>query len=182
MAMPHVIEVNNTLVTEVDLATLRALFTRRMREVPGAVAIIATSLEGERQGLAATAWCSLSADPPTILICVNRTAGAHDLIVKSQIFSVNQLANSHAEIIAVFSNQRGLKGDARFAEAAWRTGVGGAPMLVEALTAYECAVTSHVVFATHSIFIGQVVDIQVNEGMAGPATYFQGGLHAVAPI
>jgi flavin reductase (DIM6/NTAB) family NADH-FMN oxidoreductase RutF len=93
---------------------LREFFTHRMREVPGAVAIIATLNRGERRGLAATAWCSLSADPPTVVAFVNRTASAHDFIVESGLFSISQLGATHDEIIAIFSNQRGLQGDERF--------------------------------------------------------------------
>src|SRR4051794_2941294 len=70
---------------------LRSNFVSAMRQVPGAVAIVATDLQGERGGLAVTAWCSLSADPPTVLVCVNKSASAHDLILSARKFSINQL-------------------------------------------------------------------------------------------
>ena len=62
-----------------------------MRAVPGAVALIASKAEGQRSGLAATAWNSLCADPPMLLACVNRNASAYPLIARSRAFSVNLL-------------------------------------------------------------------------------------------
>lgn len=179
MPEPHVVEADNSLIPA-ESEAFRSQFTTRMREVPGAVAIIATIHDGVRGGLAATAWCSLSADPPSMLVCVNRNASAHDSIAASGVFSINQLATAHDEIVAIFSNQRGLSGDARFLDGDWQAGSRGAPLLKQAVTAYECAVVGHLVYQTHSIFIGQVVDILVPPDKADPATFFQGALCGVS--
>jgi flavin reductase (DIM6/NTAB) family NADH-FMN oxidoreductase RutF len=179
MTRPHRIDPDHSLVDDSEQARLRELFVQRMREVPGAVAIIATRHEGTRGGLAATAWCSLSADPPTVLVCVNRSASAHDAIVAARNFSVNQLATAHNETIAIFSAQRGLSGDARFLDGEWQEGKLGTPLLLSAVTAYECTVVGHLEYQTHSIFIGQVVEMLMSGKPSDPATYFRGALRGV---
>ncbi|WP_246812333.1 flavin reductase family protein [Microvirga sp.] len=69
-----------------------------MRPLAGGVTIIATEHEGRRTGLAATAVCSVSADPPTVLICINAGASAHEPIRESGRFSVNLLARGQDDI------------------------------------------------------------------------------------
>ena len=167
---------------EIDGSALRPQFIGRMREVPGAVAIIATAENGEFRGLVATAWCSLSADPPSMLICVNKSASAHDAIVRVGIFSVNQLANGHDEMVEIFSNRRGLKDHARFIGSEWRVGETGAPLLEKAVTAYDCHVVSRLEHGTHSIFVGNVVGLHVSEGECVPLSYLGGKLCTSMPI
>ena len=74
--------------TLIDLATFRAC----MRQVPGAVTVVTTVHEGTRGGLTATAVCSVSADPPQILVCVNRSSSAEAVIVAAGRFGVSFLS------------------------------------------------------------------------------------------
>jgi flavin reductase len=154
-------------------ASLRDSFTRCMREVPGAIAIIASAHGGERRGMAATSWCSLSADPPSMLVCVNRTASPHDFIAKSGCFSINQLALDHGEIVSIFSGKRGLNGEQRFVHGEWCKGRGGMPLLGSAITSFECEVTEQHQYHTHSIFLGRVIDLHNRLG-AQPLVYHNG--------
>ncbi|MEH2474572.1 flavin reductase (DIM6/NTAB) family NADH-FMN oxidoreductase RutF [Nitrobacteraceae bacterium AZCC 2161] len=162
-------------------AALRQAFTHSMRHVPGAVAIVATEFEGERRGLAVTAWCSLSTEPPSVLVCVNKNASAHDSIVRSGIFSINQLAAEHTEIVAVFSNQRGLQGDARFGEGGWEAGPTGVPMLSTAIVSMECRVSEHHDHGTHSVFIGTVLGLRV-PAEGEPLVYLKSRYARPAPL
>ena len=84
-----------------------------MRQQAGAVALICTGQPGARYGLTATAVCSVTDDPPTLLACVNKGASAHDHIAASEEFSVNLLSDKHQEIAQVFAGMTDLKGDAR---------------------------------------------------------------------
>lgn len=138
---------------------LRPDFLEAMRLVPGAVAIIATSYGAVRGGLAATAWSSLSADPPTMLACVNRTASAHDLIARSRAFSINLLAANHTETVEIFSAQRELSGDNRFLLGEWKTGVLGQPLFEQAVAAFECSLDEMHDTGSHSLLIGKVARI-----------------------
>src|SRR4029077_17082738 len=74
-----------------------------MRRVPAAVTIVTTQFEHEANGLTATAVCSVTADPPQVLVCVNREATAESLIAKSRRFVVNFLSEEHEDRARRFS-------------------------------------------------------------------------------
>lgn len=127
-----------------------------MRNVPGAVAVVATAFGGERNGLAVTAWNSLSADPPLLLACINRRAGAHDLLISAGAFSINLLSPDYVETVAVFAGQRGLSGSQRFEPGAWEDGPLGQPMFSHAIASFECELEDAHEHGTHTILIGKV--------------------------
>lgn len=134
----------------------RAAFLQAMRVVPGAVAIIACRDGLDVTGMAATAWNSLTADPPTVLACVNLTASAHALIQNAKAFSVNLVPTEASEIVAIFSGQRGLSGSSRFDNEEWSVGPAGQPMLNSAVISLECELVADHGHETHTIFIGRV--------------------------
>lgn len=166
--------------TEAQAAALakRAKYTGQMRRVPGSVAIIAAQARGVRTGLAATAWTSLSADPPMLLVCVNRSASAHKVIHEAGAFSVNLLADDELETVAIFSAQRGLDGDARFLDGQWAMGPRSQPMLEKAPATFECVLLDSHDYGTHTIFIGQV-DEMGGTGRSNPLIYFDGAFAAL---
>lgn len=152
-----------------DSASYRAV----LRHQAGAVTVVATGRSGARAGLTATAVCSLSDDPPTVLVCVGRGTGAHDLIASEGVFSINILARDQKDVAEIFSGRRGMKGEARFASLPWYELTTGAPLLEGALANLDCALVESHGFSTHSIFIGRV-----RSGMfrsdAEPLLYFRG--------
>jgi flavin reductase (DIM6/NTAB) family NADH-FMN oxidoreductase RutF len=144
-----------------------------MRHQAGAVAVIAVGAPGHRAGLTATAFCSLSDAPPTILACVNRNASAHDAIQQLGYFSVNLLASDQQDVAACFSGRAGLRGEARFRGQDWSTLVTGAPVLDNSLATLDCQLSEQHSFSTHSIFVGRVMDGRVR-AEAAPLLYFRG--------
>jgi flavin reductase (DIM6/NTAB) family NADH-FMN oxidoreductase RutF len=128
-------------------------FKQAMRHLAGGVTIIATEHEGCRTGMAATAVCSVSANPPTILICINAGASAHEPIRESGRFSVNLLASGEDDIARRFSGETGVRGEERFAVGRWASLVTGAPILDSALAGLDCRVTEVVRMATHSVVL-----------------------------
>lgn len=144
-----------------------------MRHQAGAVAVIACGGRDMRAGLTATAVASLSDRPPTVLVCVNQTAGAHDVIVMANAFSVNLLAAGQQKIAECFAGKGGLKGEERFAGSVWDTLATGSPILVGALASLDCELVEQHTFTTHSIFIGHVVHGQFRAD-AEPLLYFRG--------
>ena len=73
-------------------------FKNAMRYMAGAVTIVTTGDKEDRRGLTATAICSLSADPPRILACINRGGLTHEMIVKSRRLGINLLTCFHREL------------------------------------------------------------------------------------
>lgn len=123
--------------------------------------------------MAATAWNSLCADPPMLLVCVNRSASVHAMINRSGRFSVNLLATGDTETVAIFSAQRKLTGGDRFIGEKWRPGPGGQPMLSEAVVAFECELEASHLYGTHEIFIGHVRHVHRGSG-EHPLIYLDG--------
>jgi flavin reductase (DIM6/NTAB) family NADH-FMN oxidoreductase RutF len=155
-------------------------FRASMRNLAGAVTVIATGAVGHRFGLTATAVCSLSDDPPTLLVCVSRTASAHDVISRNRTFSVNLLADAQVEVAARFAGRGGVKGEARFGGGQWRTMATGAPTLIDAVAVFDCEVTQEHVFPTHTVFIGRVVDSSARIE-AEPLIYLRGAFRHLGP-
>lgn len=144
-----------------------------MRHQAGAVTVIAAGLPGSRAGLTATAVSSLSDNPPTLLVCVGRHTGAHEVISSVGAFSVNLLASDQQEIARRFAGESGLHGEARFEDLAWRTMTTGAPVLGQSLASLDCELLESHGFTTHSIFIGRVVG-GAFRSEADPLLYFRG--------
>jgi flavin reductase (DIM6/NTAB) family NADH-FMN oxidoreductase RutF len=156
-------------------------FKQAMRHLAGGVAIIATEHEGRRAGLAATAVCSVSADPPTLLVCINSGASAHEPIRASGRFSVNLLASGQDSIARCFSGETGLRGEERFTVGEWSPLVTGAPVLAGALVSFDCHLTEVVKMATHSVFFGAVADIALRSTIR-PLIYAHGTYGSFSPV
>lgn len=144
-----------------------------MRHQAGAVTIIAAGPAGSRGGLTATAFSSLSDQPPTVLVCVQRRSGTHAVIVKARAFSINILDRDQQALAERFSGKDGISGEARFhGVETWETLVTGAPILSGALASLDCDLIDEHQFSTHSIFIGRVADGRFrDEGQ--PLLYFR---------
>lgn len=135
-------------------------FRSAMRRFPASVAIVATGRAPYRAGMTATAICSLSADPPQLLVCLNQRTTTCRTVQQCRTFSINLLTTSQLPLARIFA---GLGGEAvaeeKFDAGNWLEGSSGAPILEAAVLTLECAlVTSHAA-STHNIFIGKVLEI-----------------------
>ncbi|WP_441256325.1 flavin reductase family protein [Bradyrhizobium sp. 482_C4_N1_1] len=148
-------------------------FRSAMRNVPGAVSIVTTGTQPGRHGLTLTAGCSVSTDPSSVLVCVNKAADAHDTIKQSGSFCWNILAADHAALAQKFAGQDGSKGDIRFGDGLWRGLATGAPSLVEAICSFDCRVSDSYDAGSHTIFIGKVVAQAMNADR-DPLVYVKG--------
>ncbi len=135
-----------------------AEFKTAMRQVASSVAIVAARSGAVRNGLTATAVCSVAAAPPTILVCVNTSASAESLISRSGAFAVNFLAERQHGIARLFSTSK-LSPEERFADGRWSTMVTGSPVLEDTVASFDCVVESRFASGTHHIYIGRVVGV-----------------------
>lgn len=133
----------------IDMATFRAC----MRGVPGAVTVVTTVHAGARSGLTVTAVCSVSAEPPQVLVCVNRSSSAQSVIAAAGRFGVSYLAHDQQSVADAFSSSL----DDRFSRAEWTELGSGVPILQDAAAAFDCVVVQMVEAGTHTIFIGAIV-------------------------
>jgi flavin reductase (DIM6/NTAB) family NADH-FMN oxidoreductase RutF len=145
-----------------------------MRTLAGAVNIVTTMNAGHRYGMTATAVCSASAEPPTVLACINKLATTHDAVAKSHVFCVNVLRAEDWELSTAFSG--GQTGEARFKTANWTRLTTGSPVLVEALVSFDCRVVKKLAHGTHTIFLGEVEQILI--GKKGKPLLYSDGQYA----
>ncbi|HWW47932.1 MAG TPA: flavin reductase family protein [Xanthobacteraceae bacterium] len=158
------------------------IFKQAMRHCAGAVAVVTVGREnGRRTGLTVTAVCSLSDDPPSLLVCVNRNASAHPRIRDEGSFVVNFLGEEHRSLAMTFSGQNGLAGDDRFRSGDWEARATGTPVLSDAIAAFDCDLREEFDAKTHSIFVGEVRDVFIRSE-TNPLIYVRGAFHGVRAI
>lgn len=161
------------------MAVTPELFTRGMRQLAAGVTLITTTDGARRAGLTATSVCSLSAEPPQLVVCVNRAVDAHDPIERNGIFAVNLLASDQRRLAEAFSGAAGVFGERRFDRACWSTLVTGAPVLTSCLASFDCRLAKAVPASTHTIFIG-LVEAVVIEAKREPLVYVEGDYGLIA--
>jgi flavin reductase (DIM6/NTAB) family NADH-FMN oxidoreductase RutF len=150
---------------------LRIRFRGAMRLIASTVALVTASHEEKRGGMTATAACSLSLDPPLVLVCINRRSHTHPLVRDAGAFCINFLAEHHRELAEVFAHTFG-DAESKFAHGNWGTSPRGSPTLLDSLASIECRLRHQHDEGTHSIFIGSVVHATANAGLA-PLIYAQ---------
>jgi flavin reductase (DIM6/NTAB) family NADH-FMN oxidoreductase RutF len=139
-----------------------------MRRFPTGVTIVTTVDEGTPYGFTANAFTSVSADPPMVLVCVNREASAHPIISRSSIFCVNILASTQTDIAKRFAD-RARRAD-RFSGVPTHAAITGAPVIDGCLAYVDCRLAEEHTAGTHTVFIGEVVGSGANAG--SPLGYF----------
>jgi flavin reductase (DIM6/NTAB) family NADH-FMN oxidoreductase RutF len=160
-------------------------FRGAMRHLAGGVSVITAGRGKEITGMTVTSVSSLSVDPPTLIVSVNREASSWPVLKRHGFFGINILAADQLEIAERFSGKGGLKGAERFAGAQWSSRRSGAPLLVGALAAIDCAVEETIERHSHAIVIGRVLDILDAQlrigasGHTGALAYWQGRYVAV---
>ncbi|HEY7810232.1 MAG TPA: flavin reductase family protein [Allosphingosinicella sp.] len=150
-------------------------FRAAMRRVASTVNVISICTDGAPMGITATAMSSLSMDPPSLLICINRSASMHRSMADVSHFCVNVLHRDQEDIARMFSDRR--QHALRFASG-WEVDCVRPPRLLDAQAALLCRRTEHHLFATHSIFIGVVEEVLVREDVR-PLVYLNGDYVAV---
>lgn len=129
-----------------------------MRHFAVGVTIISAADGEQKAGLTATAVCSVTADPPRLVVFVNKDVAASDVILKSGALCVNILASEQEEIAKVFAGMnKEVHGEARFEYGQWRELVTGAPSLDGTLANFDCRVIKVFDESTHNAFLCEVM-------------------------
>lgn len=148
-------------------------FREGMRRFAAGVTLITTvDLESQRFGMTATAVCSVSAAPPTLLVCINRHNSSFEAIRSAGRFAVNVLAAEDRPLADRFASP--ITADEKFASGLWHEAATGAPILESALTAFDCAVARVMDMGTHGIVFGEIRAIRTRAGDARPLLYARG--------
>lgn len=150
-------------VMETKTAEQRGLdYRNAMSQLAGAVNIVTTDGPEGKAGFAATAVCSVSDNPPTLLVCLNRNSSAYRYVVSNGVVCINTLAADQENLSSLFGGKTPI--DARFAAGEWTTRETGAPLLVGALASFDCRIRTIHDGGTHDILICDVMDTVINGG------------------
>jgi flavin reductase (DIM6/NTAB) family NADH-FMN oxidoreductase RutF len=143
------------------------------RQFAGGVCLVTHAAGGICAGMTATAVASLSVDPPTLIVCVNRGASTYVGLTRGAAFGVSVLSADHIDLAERFADRAGDKGVDRFRDGRWLIAPNGAPLLSDALAAFECEVDDLVERHTHAIVIGRVLSAAASSG-GGALVHWRG--------
>lgn len=130
-------------------------FRNAMSRLGAAVSIVTTDGEAGRHGLTASAVCSVTDSPATILVCINRQSSAHRAIVANGVLCINVLTPGHRELASRFGRS-GVSPEEKYGDCAWSALSTGSPVLEGACVSLDCSVSEVRAVGTHSVFFCRV--------------------------
>lgn len=162
-----------TLTPEIALVEKQA-FRDGMARLGAAVNIITTDGPAGRAGFTASAVCSVTDTPPTLLVCLNRSASVWSIFDANRQLCVNTLAAGQEALSGLFGGKTPM--EARFQAAQWRTAVTGSPVLEGALVSFDCRISDITPVGTHDVLFCEVLALRFSNEMHGLAWFDRGYL------
>ena len=144
-----------------------------MRHLPSGVCVVTFGQGDSRTGMTATSVSSLSLEPPTMLVSVNRASSSYAALAGSRAFGVNVLASEHQDVANRFTGRGGEQGLERYAERRWFTLNSGVWLLSDAVAVFDCEIEEIIERHTHAIVIGRITGL-VASGGPSALVYWRG--------
>ncbi len=138
------------------------------RFASGITVVTSVDSSGRPHGMTVSAFCSVSLEPPLVLVCISKDTGSHNCIAESKKFAVNILGETQTELSERFSAPI----EDRFSETEYHDGAGGLPLLNGALANMECRLMHSYSGGDHTIYVGEIEAAFFNEGK--PLLHFRG--------
>ncbi len=136
---------------------------------------VVTTMDDERpRGLAVNAFSSISLDPPTVMVAVQRTSSTHDCLFPATHLAINILSTDQLDVVGVFAT----KADDKFAGLDWEPGPFGSPLIARSSAQMEVEIRERLQASTHTVFLGRVVHAKVSDR---PAMVYSAGKFFEAP-
>lgn len=151
-------------------------FRDAMACLGAAVNIITTDGPAGQAGFTASAVCSVTDSPPTLLVCLNRGASVWPVFNDNRTLCVNTLSAGQESLSNLFGGKTPMAD--RFAAADWQTGATGCPRLDEALASFDCRISQVMSVGTHDILFCEIVAITRHPVPQG-LVWFDRGYHAL---
>jgi|SRR5665213_3417291 len=145
-------------------------FRQAMSRVSASVHVVTTFGPAGKAGFTATAVCSVSDNPATLLVCLNGCSQILPVLQKNRCLCVNTLGADDKNIADIFAGRTGLFMDTRFETGSWLTLKSGSPVLESAIVSFDCIVTEIKQVATHNVFFAVVKEIR--EPLRGQALLY----------
>jgi flavin reductase (NADH) len=156
----------------------RLRFRDAMASLGAAVNIVTTDGPEGRCGITATAVCSVTDTPPTLMVCVNRNSAMNAVFQKNGRLCVNVLNHDQEDLACHFAGMKGSTMDERFGWDMWDKGILEQPLLRNALANLEGEITQVQNIGTHSVYMVEMKKIVVSDDGHG-LVYFKRKFHPV---
>jgi flavin reductase (DIM6/NTAB) family NADH-FMN oxidoreductase RutF len=149
------------------------------RQFVTGVTVVTTMDEDTPRGLAVNAFANISLDPPTVMVCVQRTSSTHDCLFRAGHLAINILSTDQVDVV----NRFAAKGVDKFAGLDWQPGPFGSPVIERSSAQMEVEIRERLQASTHTVFIGRVVHAAVSD--RAPMIYSAGRFYdagALSPL
>ncbi|MBX4171479.1 flavin reductase family protein [Rhodococcus pyridinivorans] len=167
--------VNTSTASAPTQPTETQLFRSAMASFPSGVTIVTTTdADGRWWGFTASSFCSVSMDPPLVLVCLADTAECHPVFTAAQRWMIHVIHPDHAELATRFAT----RGADKFTHAGFVPDERGLPVLTDACVTLDCTASARHAGGDHTILVGRVEHTSVRE--AEPAIYFQRAFRMLA--
>ncbi len=152
--------------------------SREQRRIMGwfatGVTVVTTKVGEQLWGMTASAFCSLSLDPPLVLVAIEKKATSYEYFSRSDCFAVNILSAAQQDV----SKRYAMHGPKDFVGLNIKTAVTGAPILVGSLGYVDCRRVNILAGGDHDIFIGEILAGEANDGE--PLLFFRGTYRSIS--
>lgn len=155
------------------------LFRNAMASMAAAVNVVTTNGKAGRSGITATAVCSITDSPPTIMVCINRNSQTNTTLKENQFLCVNVLSAEQLEIAKHFAGMTEVKMSDRFISHNWQEGVHQLPVLEGALANLQGKISKMSEMGTHTLFFVELTEINVKE-KGNSLVYFNRAFHSIS--
>lgn len=162
-------------------ASVSDSFREAMRELASGVGIVTAGRDSEWAGMTVTSVTSLSLDPPTILVCINRSSSIVPFLERYWHFAVSFLSADQHTLAERFAGRGGFQGLERFQAGNWTTHVSGSPVLASAPATIDCKLEEMIPRHSHLIVVGRVLAVKV-EAKSEPILYWRGDFARLQPL
>jgi len=139
------------------------------RQFVTGVTVVTAMDEDQPRGLAVNAFSSITLDPATVMVCVQRTSSTHDCLFRTDHLAINILSTGQLDVVTTFAG----KSDDKFADLDWTPGPHGSPLIADSSAHMETGIRERLQASTHTVFICRVLHAAVTDNP--PMVYSAGG-------
>ncbi|MFM0154266.1 4-hydroxyphenylacetate 3-monooxygenase, reductase component [Paraburkholderia sediminicola] len=172
---PHATQ--STTVADTNLAA-KQQFRQAMAHLSAAVNVITTAGPHGRCGVTASAVCSVTDTPPTLLVCLNRSSAMHATFERNRHVCINVLPGEHELLARHFAGMTQVPMEERFGWPIWDDGAHDVPVLRDALASLQGEIVDLKEVGSHSVMFVKITGISVRADGDG-LIYFDRNFHRV---
>lgn len=155
------------------------LFREAMSQLGAPVVLVTTNGAHGRHGLTVSAICSVSADPPMVLVCINRNSRSHEAFIHNGVIGISILEPRHETLASRFASGK-LEQDEKFSGHDWLEQPDAAPVLKDAAVTLRGYIAQRHSSGSHDILLCSVQDITLSDKRASGLIWFDRGFHHLA--